>query len=269
MRLIEPIERERLHHGPLPVHAAIVMDGNGRWATYQGLERTNGHYAAKGSVHDCIDVALEFNIRWLTLYAFSTENWTRPHREVEVLLDFARWAFTHDVVESLKTRGVRFHFIGDLGDERIPSSVVSWFDQLERDTAHNEALELVVAFNYGGQAEIVEAARRAIRSGIDPELLDPALLNNLMFLPNMPPVDLLIRTSGEQRVSNFLLWHIAYAEFVFFDTLWPDFSRGHFHSALAEFQARHRRYGGLPTADTVTDAGGELRVSRDSSRPRG
>jgi undecaprenyl diphosphate synthase len=263
MRLIEPFEAARLHRGPLPLHIAIVMDGNGRWATYQGLDRTDGHYAAKQSVHDCIEVALEFGIRWLTLYAFSTENWTRPSHEVDVLLDFARWAFSRDIVESLKARGVRFHFVGDLRDRRIPPAVTAWFEQLEQDTAYNETLELVVAFNYGGQAEIVEAARRAIRSGIDPDLLDAAHLATLMCLPDMPPVDLVIRTSGEHRISNFLLWHIAYAEFVFSDTLWPDFGRGHLQSALAEFQVRHRRYGGLGAGPPLED--GRVDVSGDES----
>ncbi|NEA37477.1 polyprenyl diphosphate synthase [Streptomyces sp. SID13031] len=246
MRMVEPDEAAAIGDGPLPVHVAIVMDGNGRWATYQGLDRTKGHFAAKQPAFDCINLALDLGIPWLSIYAFSLENWTRPAEELDVLLSYPQWAFTRKTVDSLKTRGVRFHFIGDLADERVPPEARAWFTRLEQETSHNDVLELVVAFNYSGRTEIVEAARRAILAGVAPEDLDVELLSSFMHLPNMPPVDLLIRTSGEQRISNFLLWHIAYSEFVFFDTLWPDFKRGHFQSALAEFQVRHRRYGGLP-----------------------
>lgn len=261
MRLIESVEAGELSGGPLPIHVAIVMDGNGRWATYQGLTRTEGHYAGKKSMLDCIKVALELNVQWLSLYAFSTENWGRPAYEVDVLLDFPRWAFTHDDIEYLKGEGVRFHFMGDLKDDRVPREVVSWFKGLEGDTASNDTLELVIAFNYGGQAEIVEAARRAILSGVAPDDLDAKALHAFMYVPEMPEVDLVIRTSGENRISNFMLWHIGYAEFIFFDTLWPDFNRGHFQSALREFQGRFRRYGGLPwaeqTSGTFKKAGSE------------
>lgn len=255
MRLIEPIEAAQLRHGPLPVHAAIVMDGNGRWAAYQGLDRTDGHYAARQPVLDCIDVALELQIRWLSFYVFSTENWTRPSHEVHVLLDFARWFFSRDTLASLMARGVRIRIIGDRADSRIPVEVRERFTTLERDSAKNDALELVVAFNYGGQAEIVEATRRAMQSGMDPSALDASRLQEFMFLPGMPSVDLFVRTSGEQRLSNFLLWHIAYAELIFSDTLWPDFGRGHFQSAIFEYQTRYRRYGGLPWSGQERELG--------------
>lgn len=246
MRLIEPVEAAELKNGPIPHHAALVMDGNGRWANYRGLQRTDGHFAAKQPVFECVEVALDLGIQWLSIYAFSQENWSRPQAELDVLLNYAQWAFTDDVVSELTKKGVQFRFIGALRDPRIPPGALKWFARLEDDSRANDRLQLSVAFNYSGQDEIVEACRRAMLSGLEPNGLTIEELAKHMFRPNMPAVDLLIRTSGEQRLSNFFLWHMAYAELVFFDTLWPDFRRGHFESAIAEFQVRFRRYGGLP-----------------------
>lgn len=223
------------------------MDGSGRWASYQDLERTEGHYATRRPILDSIKVALDLKISWLTLFTFSTENWTRPESELSTLARYlAEWAVSRELVDPLVHSGVRFHFIGDLNDSRIPAITSRNFRELTELTADNCALELVVAYNYGGQAEIVEAARRAIRAGVDPDELDVETFANFMYLPSMPPIDLLIRTSGEQRLSNFMLWRLGYSELVFMDTLWPDFRSGHFQSAIAEYQARYRRYGSLP-----------------------
>jgi undecaprenyl diphosphate synthase len=247
MRLIEPNEVANLSHGPIPAHAGIIMDGSGRWASYQDLERTEGHYATRRPILDSIRVALDLKISWLSLFAFSTENWSRPETELSTLARYlADWAVTRELVDPLVRRGVRFHFIGDLNDSRIPAKTSTHFRQLAEMTADNCALELVLAYNYGGQAEIVEAARKAIKAGVDADKLDVETFESFMHLPNMPAIDLLIRTSGEQRLSNFMLWRLGYSELVFMDTLWPDFRCGHFQSAIAEYQARYRRYGSLP-----------------------
>jgi undecaprenyl diphosphate synthase len=251
MRLIEQAEAAELPKGHIPHHVAIIMDGNGRWASYRERGRTDGHRAARKPMIECITTALGLGVEWLSFFTFSTENWIRPSSEIAVLLDFATWFFDAETVVSLISSGVRVHFIGERFDPRIPSAVRARFEQLEESSVHNGTLNLVIAFNYGGRAEIVEAVRRAIRSGVAPEALDDAYLASLMSIPDMPPVDLLIRTSGEQRLSNFMLWHLAYAELVFFDTLWPDFTRGHLETAVMEFQGRRRRFGGLPRKSDV------------------
>jgi undecaprenyl diphosphate synthase len=254
MRLIEPNEAGQLPHGPLPSHIALIMDGNGRWAEYRDLERTKGHLAAKRAMFECIELALDLEIRWLSFYAFSLENWSRPAGEIETLMNYAREVFNRKIVRSLGDRGVRFHFIGDLRDERIPRQTSSWFVRIQEETVHNKALDLVIAINYSGQVEVLEAAKGAMRRNLAPEDLTLHTMQEFMSIPQMPPVDLLVRTSGEQRLSNFLLWHLGYAELVFMDTLWPDFNRGHLQSAIREFQTRYRRFGMLPWVDVDGDA---------------
>jgi undecaprenyl diphosphate synthase len=204
----------------------------------------------------CIDASLELGTSWLTFFAFSTENWARPPTEVRILMDFATWFFTPETVSSLVDRGVRIHFIGDTTDDRIPASVRARFHHLETITSENSRLELVIAFNYGGQQEILDAVKRAARAGTDLGDVDETTLRKFFYLPTMPPVDLLVRTSGEQRISNFLLWHLGYTEMLFLDTLWPEFSRGHFYTAIAEYQRRRRRFGALPRSTDPTSPAG-------------
>ncbi|WP_051724094.1 polyprenyl diphosphate synthase [Micromonospora chokoriensis] len=246
MRLIEPSEFDQVRGREIPAHVALIMDGNGRWASYKGLDRTDGHLAAREPMMNCIDAALELGTSWLTFFAFSTENWTRPPVEVQILMDFATWFFTPETVSSLVDRGVRIHFIGDTSDARIKSSVRLRFHHLKTITSENSRLELVIAFNYGGQQEILDAVKRAALAGANLGEVDESILRRFFYLPTMPPVDLLVRTSGEQRLSNFLLWHLAYTEMLFLDTLWPEFSKGHFYTAVADYQRRQRRFGGIP-----------------------
>lgn len=248
MRIIERTESMQSHSVRVPRHVAIIMDGNGRWATFRGRQRTAGHFAARRPILDCTEAAMDRGVSWLSFFAFSTENWIRPAAEVEVLLDFARWFFSPKTVRFLLARGVRLRFIGETNDGRIPLVVRNRFRRLEEETSGNDHLNLVIAFNYGGQTEIVNAVKKVLLAGLDPDGIDVSTLHGMMYLPEMPPVDLLIRTSGEQRLSNFMLWHVAYAELVFFDTLWPDFTKGHMESAIREFQGRQRRFGGVPDA---------------------
>jgi undecaprenyl diphosphate synthase len=206
------------------------MDGNGRWAEAKGLERTQGHEAGERALFDVVEGALEAGIRYLSVYAFSTENWSRPRSEVDFLLGFNR-ALLHQRRDELNERGVRIRRVGRR--ERVPDDVLDEFDAAERMTAHNDRLELLVCFNYGGRAELEDAAKQG------------SIADNL-YAPDVPDVDLLIRTSGEKRVSNFLLWQAAYAELYFTDLLWPDFDRHALFDALRDYADRSRRFGGLP-----------------------
>jgi undecaprenyl diphosphate synthase len=214
----------------VPRHVAIIMDGNGRWAEAKGLDRTQGHEAGERALFDVVEGALEAGIRYLSVYAFSTENWSRPRSEVDFLLGFNR-ALLHQRRDELNERGVRIRRVGRR--ERVPDDVLDEFDAAERMTAHNDRLELLVCFNYGGRAELEDAAKQG------------AIADHL-YAPDAPDVDLLIRTSGEKRVSNFLLWQAAYAELYFTDLLWPDFDRHALFDALREYADRSRRFGGLP-----------------------
>jgi undecaprenyl pyrophosphate synthase len=215
--------------GPLPQHVAIIMDGNGRWAEQRGLPRTKGHEEGERALFDVVEGALEVGLRFLSVFAFSTENWTRPPDEVEFLLEFNR-TLLRARREALRTRGVRLRRIGRRGG--VPDDVLSEFDEAERVTNGNSRLDLLVCFNYGGRAELEDAAAE----GRIPEHL---------YAPDAPDVDLLIRTSGERRLSNFLLWQSAYAELYFTETLWPDFKREGLLAALQDYAARERRFGGL------------------------
>jgi undecaprenyl pyrophosphate synthase len=215
--------------GRLPVHVAIIMDGNGRWAEQRGLPRTKGHEEGERALFDVVEGALEVGLRYLSVFAFSTENWARPPDEVEFLLEFNR-TLLRQRRDALNERGVRIRRIGRrIG---VPDEVLSEFDAAERATGRNDRLELFVCFNYGGRAELEDAAAKGSI---------PAHL----YAPDAPDVDLLIRTSGERRLSNFLLWQSAYAELYFTDTLWPDWKREGLMDALEDYASRQRRFGAL------------------------
>ncbi len=233
--------------GRPPVHVAIIMDGNGRWAKRRGLPRVAGHRAGAMAVRRTIEAAIRQGVQWLTLYAFSSENWARPAEEVFDLTGLLRHYLRHEVAEMAR-EGIRLRFIGDLA--RFDTDIRAEITRAEAQTAANARLNVVVAMSYGGRAEILAAARRAMleaREGrLDPRDLDEAAFGRLLYTADIPDPDLLLRTSGEQRLSNFLLWQSAYTEFVFLDVLWPDFSAEHFAEALAQFGRRERRFGARP-----------------------
>jgi undecaprenyl diphosphate synthase len=218
------------------------MDGNGRWATKRGLPRTEGHRAGEDALFDTTCGALEIGIPYFTVYAFSTENWRRPHEEVRFLINVIADQLLTRRRDDLHARGVRIRFIGRR-DWRVPRWVLRRMDEAAELTKHNRALTLTVAFNYGGRAEIVDAVKAVVASGISANKIDERTIRRHLYDPGLPDPDLVIRTSGEFRLSNFLLWELAYSELVFTDTLWPDFRREHLLDAVREFQARDRRYG--------------------------
>jgi undecaprenyl diphosphate synthase len=221
---------------------ACVMDGNGRWATKRGLPRTEGHRAGEDALFDTTCGALEIGIQYFTVYAFSTENWRRPHEEVRFLINVIADQLLTRRRDELHARGVRIRFIGRR-DWRVPRWVLRRMDEAAELTKNNRALTLTVAFNYGGRAEIVDAVKAVVASGVSPNKIDERTIRRYLYDPALPDPDLVIRTSGEFRLSNFLLWELAYSELVFTDTLWPDFRREHLLDAVREFQARDRRYG--------------------------
>jgi undecaprenyl diphosphate synthase len=226
----------------LPRHVACVMDGNGRWATKRGLPRTEGHRAGEEALLDAAKGAVELGLEWFTVFAFSTENWRRPHQEVRFLLSIIADDLLTRRRDELHELGVRIRFAGRR-DWRVPGSIVRRMDETAELTKHNKAMTLTVAFNYGGRAEIVDAARALVAEGVRASQVNEKALRRHMYLPEMPDPDLFIRTSGEYRISNFLLWEIAYSELVFMDVLWPDFRRQHLVEAVREFQQRERRFG--------------------------
>ncbi|MDQ3304833.1 MAG: polyprenyl diphosphate synthase [Actinomycetota bacterium] len=227
----------------VPTHVGCVMDGNGRWAQKRGLPRTEGHAAGEEALLDAVEGALELGIRWLTVYAFSTENWRRPADEVRYLMQFNEGILTRRRDE-LHERGVRIRFVGRR-DWRVPKRLVRRMDQALELTAANTTLTLTIAFNYGGRAEIVDAVRALVAAGTPADKIDERAIARNLYDPSMPDPDLVVRTSGEYRISNFLLWELAYSELVFTDVLWPDFRREHLVEAVREFQRRDRRYGGV------------------------
>ena len=231
----------------IPRHIACVMDGNGRWAQARGLPRTEGHRAGEHSLFEVVDACLEIGVEWLTVYAFSTENWRRPRDEVRFLIDFNEEILLRRRDE-LNERGVRIRFVGRR-DWRVPKRLIRRMDEASELTKKNRALTFTIAFNYGGRAEIVDAVRRIAASGAAPEKITETTIARNLYDPEMPDPDLVIRTSGEYRISNFLLWELAYSELVFTDTPWPEFQRREFFSAVREFQDRDRRFGGVDGVD--------------------
>ncbi|MBI5164123.1 MAG: isoprenyl transferase [Magnetospirillum sp.] len=229
---------------PPPVHVAIIMDGNGRWAKARGLPRTLGHKRGAEAVRRAVEFARETGISYLTLYAFSSENWKRPAGEVTDLMGLLR-LYLRNEVASLHKNGIRLKVIGDR--TRLGADILELIAEAEAKTAANAALTLTLALSYGGRDEIVTAARRLaeeVAAGrMSPEQIDEAALTARLFTVDMPDPDLVIRTSGEKRISNFLLWQSAYAELVFLDVLWPDFGAEAFEAALTDFHRRERRYG--------------------------
>lgn len=229
---------QRVERGPQ--HVAIVMDGNGRWASARGLPRAEGHRRGAQAARRTVEAAAREGIGWLTLFGFSSENWGRPAEEVRDLMGLLRFYLRNEVGELVK-EGVRLRVIGDRS--RFSADIIGLIAEAEERTGHGERLTLSIALSYGGRADIVAAARGAIRAGIDPDRLDEATFANFLSTAGQPDPDLLIRTSGEQRLSNFLLWQCAYAEFHFTPVLWPDFDAQHLAEAIAAFRMRDRRFG--------------------------
>ena len=220
---------------------AIIMDGNGRWAERQGLPVAEGHRAGTRALRRTVEAAIDLGLDTLVVYAFSTENWSRPAGEVESLMDIFGETIERELPDLVR-QGVRTRFIGRR--DRASVGLQQQMARLEEETAGNDRLNLWVALDYGGRAELVEAARRLADSGIDPAEIDENVLRANLYAPELPDPDLLIRTSGELRISNFLLWQLAYSELVFVDTLWPDFGHAELEQALAAYAQRRRRFGG-------------------------
>jgi len=219
------------------------MDGNGRWATSRGLKRTEGHAAGEDALFDAVEGGLDLGLRWLTVYAFSTENWRRPAEEVRFLMGFNEHLLLSRRDE-LHENDVRVRFIGRR-DWRVPKRVMRHIEDTEEMTRANKGMTLTFAFNYGGRAEIVDAVKAIVEAGVPADKVDEKLIRRNLYEPDMPDPDIVIRTSGEYRISNFLLWELAYSELVFTEVLWPDFRREHLFDAVREYQARERRFGGV------------------------
>lgn len=230
----------------VPVHVGCVMDGNGRWAQRRGLKRTEGHAAGEEALFDAVEGALDLGLGWLSVYAFSTENWKRPADEVRFLMGFNESILVRRRDE-LNERGVRIRFAGRR-DWRVPKRLLRRMDEALELTQDNRVMTLTIAFNYGGRAEIVDAVRALVAEGTKPEKVTEAAIRRHLYDPEMPDPDLVVRTSGEHRISNFLLWELAYSELVFTDVLWPDFRREHLFDAVREYQRRDRRFGGVDDA---------------------
>ncbi len=224
-----------------PRSVAIIMDGNGRWARGRGLSVAEGHREGARALHRAVDAALELGLESLVVYAFSTENWARPPDEVAAIVEI--FSETIELERPNLTRqGVRTRFIGRR--DRVPPDLLAQMGSLEAETERNSRMSFWIAFDYGGRDEIVEAARRLLAAGIEPGALDEEAFAAQLYAPELPDPDLLIRTSGELRVSNFLLWQLAYAELVFLETLWPDFGERDLQEAVEAFASRRRRFGG-------------------------
>ena len=234
------LDRDRI-----PGHIACVMDGNGRWAQQRGLPRTEGHTAGEQALFGVLDGADQLGVRWFTVYAFSTENWRRPVGEVQFLLRFNEEILLNRQ-EELHERNIRIRFIGRQ-DRRVPRRLVRRMREAAELTKENTGLTFTIACNYGGRSELVDAVQRIVDSGVR-RVTEKTIARHL-YDPEMPDPDLVIRTSGEYRVSNFLLWEMAYSELVFSETLWPDFRKEHLYAAIKQYQDRDRRYGGVGEAD--------------------
>jgi undecaprenyl diphosphate synthase len=248
MRIVEEPELPLVRAGVMPRHVGCIMDGNGRWALARNQSRSEGHRAAEAAVTSTVDAALELGIEWLTVYAFSTENWKRPIDEVQFLMRFEEWLFRRPVRDRMIADGVRFRFVGRTGPRYegpvdkalVPADTMGYIVETEALSAANSRLNLCIAFNYGGRSEIIDAVNQLIAAG-NPVTEDS--FARALYCPDMPDMDLIVRTSAEERLSNFFPWHGAYAELVFTETLWPDFRGWHLYSAVAEYQRRRRRKG--------------------------
>lgn len=242
----EPEQRPRLR---IPAHLGVIMDGNGRWAKARGKRRTEGHIEGVKALRNLVELCINYGVGHLTVFSFSSENWTRPREEVVFIFNLLR-RFVASDLQRLIRNNVQVRIIGTR--EGLEPSLVRLIDDVEAKTANNTGLVLVVAFNYGGKAEIAEATRRIAREvaagRLAPEQITEATIEAALYTAGLPDPDLIIRTSGEQRISNFLLWQAAYSEFVFVDENWPDFDEASFVRVLEAFAQRDRRYGGIGAA---------------------
>ena len=227
----------------IPAHIACVMDGNGRWALAQGLARTEGHKAGEHSLFEVVEGCSDLGVEWLTVYAFSTENWKRPKDEVRFLINFPEEILVRRRQE-LHERDVRIRFVGRR-DWRVPKRLIRRMDESIELTKDNRGLTFTIAFNYGGRAEIVDAVKQIVLSGTPADKINERTIAQYLYDTDMPDPDLMIRTSGESRISNFLLWELAYSELLFTETPWPEFDRQALFGAIAEYQDRERRFGGV------------------------
>ncbi len=243
---VGPVNVPGIDPSRIPNHVACVMDGNGRWAQRRGLKRTEGHAAGEEALFDTVEGALELGIKWLTVYAFSTENWKRPADEVKYLMGFNESILVRHR-DDMNERGVRMRFIGRR-DWRVPRRLMRHMDTSIELTKNNRTMTFTIAFNYGGRAEIIDAVKAMMDDGVKSEKVTEKTLRKYFYDPEMPDADLMVRTSGEYRISNFLLWEMAYSELVFTDVLWPDFRREHLFDAVRTFQERERRFGGIDRA---------------------
>ncbi len=232
----------QVHFDRLPAHVAVIMDGNGRWAAQRHLPRVEGHRAGIDAVRDIVETSARLGIQVLTLYAFSVENWKRPAAEVSTLMMLLK-RYLRSELSTLLKNDIRFKVVGRMED--LAADVQAELRDAEAKTLKNRGMEFNIALNYGGRAEIVEAAKRIVADGVPAAALDEARFSAYLYTAGQPDPDLLIRTSGEMRVSNFLLWQIAYAEIWVTDTLWPDFRARHLLEAIVAYQKRDRRYGGI------------------------
>jgi len=239
---LEVCELQGLNASRIPRHVAIIMDGNGRWAEERGESRVFGHMHGVEAVRLSVEAAMELGVRHLTLYAFSTENWSRPKEEVEALMNLLVDTLVKEVRE-LGNKGVRLRTIGDIA--ALPENCQTQLKEAESATKQNEGLDLILALSYSSKWEMVEAIKQLIDSGISPEEGTAECVSDHLSTKGIPDPELMIRTSGEHRISNFLLWQLAYAEFHFTPTLWPDFKKESFFDAVRDFQNRERRFGGL------------------------
>jgi len=232
-----------LLNGRIPKHVGIIMDGNGRWAEQRGLPRIEGHRRGVERSKEIIEVATELGLRALTIYAFSTENWRRPSAEVTTLMKLLE-LYLKKELEKLMKNGVVFKSIGDI--PRLPEHIQSILKDAEEKTSSNKGMVLTTALSYSGRNEIMRAIRKVMVSGIKPDDLTEEVFESYLDTAGNPPPDLIIRTSGEMRISNFLLWQAAYSEFYFTDTLWPDFNKDEFLLSIQDYQRRDRRFGAVP-----------------------
>ena len=226
----------------LPQHIAITMDGNGRWASARGLLRAEGHRRGADAARRVVEAAAKFGVQHLTLFSFSSENWSRPQDEVQDLMGILRWRLRSEVADMHK-QGVRLRVIGDRA--RLPTDIAKLIDDAEAITDANRRITVTMALSYGGRNDLVQATKRLVADGLTPDQIDEAAIAERLSTAGSPPPDLMIRTGGEMRISNFLLWECAYAEFLFSDVMWPDFGADELAAAIESFQGRERRYGGL------------------------